>query len=297
MFTQRVGHFSTLLGTLAALAIVFPTTGCGKVRDLVKAKQQGGVLARVEVWKAPPIPEGGEPYDSIKRALELKAMGGNPPGADKLNPLPPTLVDTLLSDFRTIAFYDLGTRLDAATVTVADTQKIVDFIAKTEWTHIRGYRPWTHKSFVDSLTAPERTTLASDAAAYLNKNGFLAYDSLPKTAPPAPADNDRVVSAVPPTSGDVTVFAGTYSGNWGPIMLSQSAASPKVVTGRYAKGGLTCVAVGATIACGWRESGSTGRAVFTRRANGSMVGTWGNGTSATNGGAWNLTLKQAGALN
>lgn len=295
--SQRVRHVISLLLLTAALA---PTAGCGKLRTMGKTLKEGkSVLSKVETFKAPPMEKGGlgEPYDHIKKSLELKALGGNPPGAENLKPLPPTLVDTLLADFRTIAFFDLGTRLDARTVTAADLQAVVDFCATTAWTKLRGYRPWTHKNFIDSLTDLERKTLAKESAEYLNKNGFLGYDNLPTTPPPAArATGADTATTASPTKADVPVFAGTYSGKWGPIYLEQSAATPNLVTGRYAKGTLFCLASGPTLACSWREGSAKGRSVYTRAESGNMTGTWGSGTSATSGGSWNLTQTRAGTL-
>lgn len=297
MIAQRFRHAATLL---FALALFAPATGCSKLSSLTKKMKAGNsVLAKVETFKAPPMESGsmGEPYDHIKKSLELKAMGGNPPGSANLKPLPPTLVDTLLADFRTIAFFDLGTRLDAATIGAADVQKIVDFCANTSWMKLRGYRPWTHKKFIDSLTVVERQTLAKEAAEYLNKNGFLGYDSLPTTDPPPVREPGETVATPTPTpASGAIVFAGTYSGKWGPIYLEQAAATPNLVTGRYAKGTLFCLASGSSLACSWREGSSKGRSVYRRSESGDMTGTWGNGTSATSGGSWNLTRTRVGTL-
>ena len=49
---------------------------------------------------------------------------------------------------------------------------------------------------------------------------------------------------------------------------------------------MTCLAVGSTLECDWREASAAGKAKLTKEADGSIKGTWGNGSSATNGGPW-----------
>lgn len=316
------GTMRTLHGLLliASLGVVVPlVTACGDKDkgksskasekddddddDKGEKKSAKSVLSKIETFKAPAMAAGdlADPYDSIKQALELKEKGGNPPGADSLKPLPPTLTDTLLADLRTISFFDLGKRLDGASATEADLQKVVDFISKTEWKKIRGYRPWAHKAFFDSLSEDERKQLAKEAAEYVKKNGFKGHDNLPPGDPPAP--KNLVAEAAPtasppsaPASGTAELFAGSYSSAWGPVTLEQTQATPTVITGKYTRGTMDCTASGVKLDCTWKEGATVGLATFTRQANGDLHGTWGGKTSATSGGAWNLKLTKAGEL-
>jgi hypothetical protein len=99
------------------------------------------------------------------------------------------------------------------------------------------------------------------------------------------ADGKKTTAAV--ESGD-TPFAGKYSSNWGNATFTQKGNS---VSGVYPKGTLACTVVneGKSLACRWNEGGSVGGAYLTRQANGSLAGSWGSGTSSSNGGPWLFT--------
>jgi hypothetical protein len=52
-------------------------------------------------------------------------------------------------------------------------------------------------------------------------------------------------------------------------------------------GGLECKVVGEdTLDCDWDEPGLSGKAKLVKKEDGRLVGTWGHGKSATNGGPW-----------
>lgn len=85
-------------------------------------------------------------------------------------------------------------------------------------------------------------------------------------------------------------FAGAYVSNWGPCALSQDGAS---VSGTCTRGTtMTCQANGDTLQCDWKESAGSGKATLTRQPTGVLAGTWGNQSSASNGGAWTFTPKR-----
>jgi hypothetical protein len=79
------------------------------------------------------------------------------------------------------------------------------------------------------------------------------------------------------------VFAGDYESTWGPAKLSQQN---DIVRGVYERGELSCRARETLLDCTWREGQDAGRAAFEQDADGRIIGTWGRGESATDGGAW-----------
>lgn len=81
-------------------------------------------------------------------------------------------------------------------------------------------------------------------------------------------------------------FEGTYSSNWGTTTFRETGTT---VTAKYPKGTMTCKATGDTLDCDWFEGGARGKATLTRQSNGNISGTWGKGSSATNGGPWLFT--------
>ena len=101
-------------------------------------------------------------------------------------------------------------------------------------------------------------------------------------APPPPPP--PTVEEPPPEK--ITDFRGTYTTNWGSAKCTQVK---KNVNCLYAGkgGGLECKVVDDdTLDCDWDEPGLSGRAKLTKKEDGRLVGTWGNGKSATNGGPW-----------
>ncbi len=81
-------------------------------------------------------------------------------------------------------------------------------------------------------------------------------------------------------------FEGTYKSNWGTTTFRETGAS---VTAQYPRGSMTCSSAGDTLSCDWVEGGLRGKASLTRQANGDIAGTWGSGSSATDGGPWSFT--------
>lgn len=84
-------------------------------------------------------------------------------------------------------------------------------------------------------------------------------------------------------------FTGTWSTAWGRVTLTQSGGT---LTGDYSgqfTGRLSGDVAGNLATLTWNQTnGENGKAKFTLSADGdSFTGTWGSGSSATNGGAWN----------
>jgi len=84
-------------------------------------------------------------------------------------------------------------------------------------------------------------------------------------------------------------FSGTWQTAWGKVTLVQAGSK---VGGTYAgkfTGSLDGLVSDDEVTLTWiQTNGERGKATFTLAKDGqSFTGTWGNRTSATNGGAWN----------
>jgi hypothetical protein len=80
-------------------------------------------------------------------------------------------------------------------------------------------------------------------------------------------------------------FEGTYNSEWGTTTFRETGTA---VTAQYPRGSVTCSAAGDTLSCDWVEGGLRGKASLTRQPNGDIAGTWGSGSSATDGGPWSF---------
>ncbi len=76
-----------------------------------------------------------------------------------------------------------------------------------------------------------------------------------------------------------------FSSDRGLVHLRMSGAQ---AAGRYTNGVLVCGREQGRLECEWAESNAEGRATFTARPDGGFDGTWGNGASAVDNGAWSL---------
>jgi hypothetical protein len=101
------------------------------------------------------------------------------------------------------------------------------------------------------------------------------------------ADDKASAANTATLASNEVAFAGSYMSNWGPCSLAQQGTS---VSGTCTRGTtMTCQANGSTLNCDWREASGAGKATLTRQSSGVLSGTWGQGASATNGGAWSFT--------
>lgn len=120
-------------------------------------------------------------------------------------------------------------------------------------------------------------------------------------APPAAASKDPVAAGGGDPSGvddgPVPVYAGTYRTTFGVATLTQTAADPKTVTGKYPAGTLTCQAGATILDCRYKEGSIVGGARFKRDQAGNLAGTFGLGKRSAGQGPWKFTLTKAGALN
>lgn len=140
-----------------------------KKDDKKKAKS---ISSRIDDFKRTKIePEEKEAYDHQLLTNQAKQAGIDTPGVAK--ELPPTLTDVMLYDFRMIGHRDMELGVIDKSVSEETILKIIGFYASTPPEKIRGYRPYTHKEFIDGLSEDERKQLAKELKAHLDKNGFL----------------------------------------------------------------------------------------------------------------------------
>lgn len=278
--------------------------GCGSKADGASEApaetKKETVLAKLEAFK----PVGDEPYDLVKKANELKAAakkaGVEPPTYTKsAYDVPSTMTDTFAFDVRTLAFYDLGVKLDAKTITAEPIAKVIELYAKLDPMKLRGIRAKTHQAFVKSLSEAERKALPDELAAHIKTTGFLGADKLEGEAPPMSADAKAALgggapaAAPTPAKTDVVVWAGKYKTTEGAMTLHQVRGS-SIVGGEYAKGRIACMTYKQELDCKWTENGTgSGQALFKRDAAGNFTGTWGWGKKSSGGGKWNGTLVEA----
>lgn len=97
-------------------------------------------------------------------------------------------------------------------------------------------------------------------------------------------------AAPPPTAAapeeKIADFRGTYVSNWGKAKCTQVKRNVNCL---YAgkSGSMDCKVIGEKeLECEWEEPGASGKAKLTKKDDGKISGTWGNGSSSTNGGAW-----------
>lgn len=107
-----------------------------------------------------------------------------------------------------------------------------------------------------------------------------------------PDDSNPAPVPTPTTGAATKRFEGTYTSNWGITTFTETGTT---VTAKYPKGTMTCNASADTLNCDWFEGGATGKARLTLQPDGSITGTWGKGTSATNGGPWTFKPTAGGS--
>lgn len=110
----------------------------------------------------------------------------------------------------------------------------------------------------------------------------VAATATPPAAPAAPATEA-------PTAATAKNFGGTWNTAWGRVTLAQSGSG---LSGDYSgqfSGKLAGSVDGNVATLTWTQTnGENGKAKFTLASDGdSFKGTWGSGSSSTNGGAWN----------
>ena len=116
---------------------------------------------------------------------------------------------------------------------------------------------------------------------------LIACKKEEKPAPaPAAAEPPKAATPAAATEEKIEDFRGTWTSNWGKAKCTQVKRNVNCL---YAgkSGSMDCKVVGdKDLECDWEEPGLTGKAKLTKKDDGRLVGTWGNGSSATNGGPW-----------
>lgn len=112
-----------------------------------------------------------------------------------------------------------------------------------------------------------------------DKDKGASGDSSAKAGAPAPA----------PASGGAVKFAGVYKSNWGETVFRQEGST---VTASYPSGSMSCSASGANLDCDWKEGGLAGKAKLAKKGD-NIEGTWGKGSSATDGGQWRFEMSMS----
>jgi hypothetical protein len=99
-----------------------------------------------------------------------------------------------------------------------------------------------------------------------------------------------VAFAVTPSRTVISV-SGTYKSNWDDVTLTQDGSQ---VFGTYVccgGGTIRGYINGRTLHYEWHQPGGSGRGVWTIHPPGKLDGTWGVGTSTSDGGRWDLVRK------
>ncbi len=81
-------------------------------------------------------------------------------------------------------------------------------------------------------------------------------------------------------------LVGRYDSTWGAATFEVEGSDLLV---RYGRGSMRCRVGARSLDCAWQEGAATGRARFVRASDDRLEGSWGNGASADDGGAWIFT--------
>jgi len=93
-------------------------------------------------------------------------------------PNPPSLIDCLTADLKILnnqkEKYNVtdAEAISTKQLPSATAKKLLDVYTKFEYNSIPGYRPWTHWSFVRSLTETQREQLSKELEGYIATYGF-----------------------------------------------------------------------------------------------------------------------------
>jgi hypothetical protein len=105
--------------------------------------------------------------------------------------------------------------------------------------------------------------------------------------PPAATPTPAPTPAAPPEP-KFPDYRGSYTSNWGGAKCTQVKKNVNCLY-QGKTGSLDCKIVGDDgneLECEWDDSEGRGKAKFKRKDDGQLVGSWGHGSSATNGGPW-----------
>jgi hypothetical protein len=123
----------------------------------------------------------------------------------------------------------------------------------------------------------------------LKKKNSSTFDEAAPLPPPPPVPFTPPPVVTPPPIQD---FSGVYVSNFGvTVIFSQVGTS--VVSSLTAKHGrISCTAFGITLDCVWVNGSSRGREFLVKQPDGTLKGTFGNGSSSTGGGSISFFRKR-----
>src|SRR5258705_7738229 len=96
------------------------------------------------------------------------------------SPNPPSLIDCFTADLKIIfnqssnfGIYDIG-NVEGRSLSSKAAASLMNVYVTKDYNSIPGFRPWTHWSFVRSLTESQRSQLAKEAEGYVAEYGFIS---------------------------------------------------------------------------------------------------------------------------
>lgn len=133
---------------------------------------------------------------------------------------------------------------------------------------------------------PMRTTTCAGMVIFAALFACKKEETATTAAPPPTAAPVPTPEAPKEPEEKIADFRGSYVTNWGKAKCTQVKRNVNCL---YAgkSGGMDCKVVGEdALDCDWEETNASGKSRLTRKDDGKLVGTWGNGESYTNGGPW-----------
>jgi hypothetical protein len=133
-----------------------------------KVKSNYPLLATVEDFDAT---KGGTVKKPITETYEYRYGSGSPN--------PPSLIDCFTADLKIIynqrtnfGITDITETISTKSLPSSAAKRIIEVYLAVDYNKIPGYRPWSHWSFVKSLTESQRTQLATELQGYITEYGF-----------------------------------------------------------------------------------------------------------------------------
>ena len=129
---------------------------------------------------------------------------------------------------------------------------------------------------------------STSVACVMVLSALLACKSSDPKPTGATAEPAKPAASAAAPEEKITDFSGTYITNWGKAHCTQVKRNVNCL---YAgkSGSLDCKVVGEKqLECDWEEPGLSGKAKLTKHDDGKLVGTWGNGSSFSDGGPWSF---------
>jgi hypothetical protein len=131
--------------------------------EQTKAPRPRSVLGEITTFNAGEPPEGfvrgvlpcGEPWDCRDRY------------GDKFGVSNPPKVKAFAIDVCQLLVKEIEPAATTKSTSASDVQQVFGIYMQRSWTKLVGYRPWTHQSFIKSLSVADRARLAGELASYI----------------------------------------------------------------------------------------------------------------------------------